>query len=264
MAKLTEISTRIAEITNIKIAKSEPYIGRSAFAHKAGMHADGVNKSSRSFEHISPDLVGNERRFLMSEMAGRTTILTKINKIVPELNKESEETKSIIDKIKELELEGYQFEGADSSFELIVRKQLGKYKAFFNLINYSIISDHPGVLGMNDRATIKIEVDGETEITVAEGNGPVNALDKALRKALYRFYPNVKNVSLIDYKVRVLESSEATASKVRVLIDSSDGETVWSTIGVSTDIIQASWIALVDSIEYKLISDIEKRIGRAR
>lgn len=261
MARLTEICNRVAEITNIKVPKSEPYIGRSAFAHKAGMHADGVNKLKESFEHISPEAVGNERRFLISEMAGRTAILTKINKIAPELTKDSPETRAIIERLKALEHEGYQFEGADGSFELVVRKQLGKYKAFFNLINYSILSDHPGILGMNDRATIKIEVDGDTEITVAEGNGPVNALDTALRQALNRFYPNVRHAQLVDYKVRVLESTDATASKVRVLIDSSDGESIWSTIGVSTDIIQASWYALVDSIEYKLLHDIEKRLG---
>lgn len=262
MGRLTEIATKIAEITNIKVPKSEPYIGRSAFAHKAGMHADGVNKSAKSFEHIEPEIVGNERRFLMSEMAGRTAILTKVKKIVPDLTKDSKELKEIIAKLKELEYEGYQFEGADSSFELVVRKKLGRYKPFFRLINYTIVCEHPGVEGLYDRATIKIEVDGETEIAAAEGNGPVNALDKALRKALYRFYPSVKTVQLVDYKVRVLESTDATASKVRVLIDSSDGKMVWSTIGVSTDVIQASWMALVDSIEYKLICDIEKRIGK--
>lgn len=258
LSRLTEICGRVAEITNIKFNKNEPFVGRSAFAHKAGMHADGVNKSSHSFEHIDPAKIGNERRFLISEMAGRTSLLKKINKIAPSLTKDSPETAAIIDRIKALEYDGYQFEGAEGSFELIVRKQLGKYMPFFDLMNYTIVCDYPESNGVSDRVTIKIMVEGEVEMTAAEGNGPVNALDTALRKALERFYPNVKTVSLVDYKVRVLESTDATASKVRVLIESTDRESSWTTIGVSTDIIQASWIALVDSIEYKLIKDLKR------
>lgn len=259
MQDLTTIAVRIAEIANIKVNNTEPYVGSSAFAHKAGMHIDGVNKDSKSFEHISPDTVGNERRFLVSEMAGRTSILKRIREVNPDLTKESPETGAIIDRIKELEHLGYQFEGADGTFELIVRKQLGKYRPFFELVNYSIVTGYPHHTDSSATASIKVIVDGQTEITAADGNGPVNALDKALRKALVGFYPNLDSVHLIDYKVRVMESKSATAAKVRVLIESTDGISAWTTVGVSSDIIEASWIALVDSIEYKLMKDIERK-----
>jgi 2-isopropylmalate synthase len=252
MAKLTGVCKKIAEISNVKLQSNLPYIGKSAFAHKAGMHADGVKKNKASFEHIDPETVGNERRFLISEMAGRTILLDKIKQFDSTLTRDSEQTQNIINKIKELEYLGYQFDGAEASFELIVLKELGKYKPFFKLINYTIVCENPPVLNTSDKATIKIEVEGVEEMTAAEGNGPVNALDKALRKALYRFYPQVTDISLADYKVRVLEGTGATESKVRVLIDTTDGEDIWTTIGVSTDIIEASWLAIVDSIEYKL------------
>ena len=222
------------------------------------MHIDGICKSSKSFEHIDPAIVGNERKFLTSEVAGRTTILSKIQKISPNVEKNSEETSKIINVLKEKEYEGYQFEGADGAFELLIRKTLGKYKPFFELETFKIIGEHPPLSeGQTATAMIKIKVDGKFEITAAEGDGPVNALDKALRKALEVFYPDLKDVHLTDYKVRVLDSNLATASKVRVLIESSDGKDSWTTVGVSKDIIEASWIALVDSIEYKLIKDIE-------
>lgn len=261
IVNLTPVARYIAEITNISINEREPYIGNAAFAHKGGMHIDGVSKSSSSFEHISPDSVGNKRRFLMSEVSGKSTILNKIQKISPNITKDSPETQSIINRLKELEHMGYQFEGAESTFELIIRKQLGKYRPFFELIHYKIIGEQPA----NDAETsssvlVKINVDGQEELTVAEGNGPVNALDKALRKALEVFYPSIKDVHLTDYKVRVLDTKTATASKVRVLIESSDGHNTWSTVGVSSDIIEASWIALVDSVEYKLLKDIEEKV----
>jgi 2-isopropylmalate synthase len=255
LPKLTGICNKAAEISNLRLRADMPYIGKSAFAHKAGMHADGVQKISSSFEHIEPETVGNRRRFLVSEMAGRSILLEKIWQIDPSKTKESAETKNIVGKLKELEFSGYQFDGAEGSFELIIRKELGHYKPFFKLISYTIVSENPPILNMSDRATIKIEVGGQTEITAAEGNGPVNALDKALRKALYRFYPELENITLTDYKVRVLEGTGATEAKVRVLIDTTDGEKTWTTIGVSTDIIEASWLALVDSIEYKLINN---------
>lgn len=259
MAFLTDISRQIAELANVKLNNNEPYIGISAFAHKAGMHADGVAKSSASFEHISPNKVGNERRILMSEMAGRTAILQRLQKIDKELSKESPETQDVINRIKELEHEGYQFEGAEGSLELIIRKQLGKYRPFFKLENYSIISNQHELGRSSSTTAIKILVKDQHEITAAEGNGPINALDKALRKVLSGFYPSLDKVHLIDYKVRVIDSETATASKVRVLIESTDGHAVWTTIGVSTDIIEASWIALVDSIEYKLMKDTESK-----
>lgn len=258
MVNLTHTAREVSEIANLKLLDREPFVGKTAFAHKGGMHIDGVSKDSKSFEHINPSIVGNERKFLTSEVAGRTTILSKIQKISPNVEKNSQETAIIINKLKELEYEGYQFEGADGAFELMIRKTLGKYKPFFELETFKIIGENPQLTeGQSATAMIKIKVDGKVEITAAEGEGPVNALDKALRKALEVFYPDLKAVHLTDYKVRVLDSNSATASKVRVLIESSDGVDSWTTVGVSKDIIEASWIALVDSIEYKLIKDIE-------
>ncbi len=256
---LTRYARKISEIANFTLSSREPFVGSSAFAHKGGMHIDGVCKSPKSFEHIEPSLVGNERRFLTSEVSGRSTILSMIHKIEPSIEKKSPETDMVISKLKELEYNGYQFEGADGSFELLVRKTLGKYKPFFELVNFKIIGEQPYNDGQSASALIKIIVDGKTEITAAEGKGPVNALDKALRKALEVFYPSLSSVHLMDYKVRVLDGKTATASMVRVLIESGDGSDSWTTVGVSADIIEASWIALVDSMEYKLIKDIENK-----
>jgi 2-isopropylmalate synthase len=235
-----------------------PYIGNDAFAHKGGMHIDAVNKNPTSYEHISPDKVGNSRRILMSEVAGRSTLLAKINALDASLNKDSPLTQKIVDRLKELEHEGYQFESAESSFELVVRKLLGKYEPFFELKEFKVIVNEPSVNGVNSSAMIKIRVDDQEEITAADGDGPVNALDNAVRKALERFYPAIKEIKLTDYKVRVLDSDKASAAKVRVLIESADHRESWTTIGVSTDIIDASWRALVDSIEYKLVREQER------
>ncbi|MCT4606537.1 MAG: citramalate synthase [Marinisporobacter sp.] len=259
LKSLTSSARYIAEIINVQLDSSMPYVGNSAFAHKGGMHIDGVNKASHSFEHMNPKLVGNRRSFLMSEVSGKTTILPLIQKIDKNMTKSSPKTQEIMDKLKKLEHMGYQFEGAESSFELVIRKHLGKYKPFFELKYYKVIEEEPA----NNRecsssALIKVMVDGKEEMTATEGNGPVNALDKALRKALEVFYPNLKEVHLSDYKVRVLNAEDATAAKVRVLIESTDGKEVWSMVGVSTNIIEASMIALIDSIEYKLIKDLEK------
>lgn len=259
MTQLTETAHFVAEVANLRIEQTRPYVGRSAFTHKAGMHIDGVQKVSHSFEHISPEKVGNERRLLLSEVAGRSSILKKIQQIAPYLTKDSDETDKIIQRLKQLEYEGYQFEGAEGGFELVIRKELGKYKPFFELIKFKVIGEQPEY-GMNSSAMIKVSVEGHEEMTAAEGDGPVHALDQALRKALERFYPSLKEVRLTDYKVRVLDTKSATAAKVRVLIESSDSQKSWTTVGVSTDIIEASWIALVDSIEYKLIKDIEEKI----
>lgn len=260
LVNLTATSRMIAEIANIAFNERDPYVGKSAFAHKGGMHIDAVNKSTRSFEHVDPGLVGNERRILMSEVSGRTTILKKIQRVMPELTKDSPETKDIMNTLKHLEHVGYQFEGAESSFELVVRKELGKYRPFFELNHFRTIGEQPSNGRFSSSAIIKINVDGQEEVTAAEGDGPVNALDKALRKALEVFYPQLKEVHLTDYKVRVLDTKDATAAKVRVLIESSDGRDFWTTVGVSTDIIEASWLALVDSIEHKLIKDMEQRM----
>ena len=255
---LTAAARHIAEVCNVSLRHSHPYVGASAFAHKAGMHADGVLKNSASFEHVDPEAVGNERRFLMSEMSGRTAVLQKIHRLCPALTKDSPETGSIIEALKRLELSGYQFEGADSSFELLVRKHTGTYRPFFQLVNYKILSGRPSEPDCSASATVKVQVGDKLQLMAAEGNGPVNALDKALRKALEVFYPTLATMHLIDYKVRVMDSKEATGASVRVLISSSDGAAVWTTVGVSHDVVEASWLALVDSIEYTLIKDLER------
>ncbi len=261
---LMETAVRIAEISNVTIRGSKPFTGGSAFAHKGGMHIDGVSKLSRSFEHIEPELVGNRRRFLMSEVSGRTTVLEKVRGFAPELKKDSPETAQIVERLKELEHQGYQFEAADASFELLVRKLLGRFVPHFSLDLFRTTGEYPAPHGeMQSSAMIQIQVDGKNETTASMGNGPVNALDLALRKALMVFYPQLEKMHLTDYKVRVLEANSATAARVRVLIESSDGERVWTTVGVSTDIIEASWYALVDSIEYKLNMDEDRKGAQA-
>lgn len=255
MSKLTSLARYVSEIANVIHDERAPYVGNCAFAHKAGMHADAVNKNTSAYEIINPEVVGNERIFLMSEVAGRGAVLNLINNVDETITKESPETRLILEKLKDMEHEGYQYEGAESSFELVIRKVLGRYHKFFELTEFKVIVNEPSIDKYNSSAMIKIKVEEEEEITAAEGDGPVNALDKALRKALERFYPQIKEMKLSDYKVRVLDTKAATAAKVRVLIESTDGKDVWTTIGVSTDIIDASWKALVDSVEYKLIKD---------
>ena len=250
---ITHVARHIAAISNVALNERDPFVGNCAFAHKGGMHIDGVNKASHSFEHINPELVGGERRFLMSEVSGRRMILEKIWEVDPNVTKDDAVTDSIMKRLKEMEHEGYQFEGAESTFELVIRKQLGKYRPFFELEHFKIIGEQPANGEYSSSAIIKVKVDGTDEITAAEGDGPVHALDRALRKVLDSFYPELSNVHLTDYKVRVINGRDATAAKVRVLLQSTDGDSVWTTVGVSTDIIEASWIALVDSIEYKLL-----------
>ena len=224
------------------------------------MHIDAICKMPKSYEHIDPELIGNKRRFLVSEVSGKSTILQEIHKIFPSVKKDGEEVKNVTKKLKELEYDGYQFEGAEGTIELLIRKTIGKYKPFFKLNHFKTIGENPwNNSEFSSTALINITVDGKTEMTAAEGDGPVNALDKALRKALEVFYPELRCVRLVDYKVRVLDSESTTGAKVRVLIESTDGNESWSTVGVSKDVIQASWIALVDSIEYKLIKDIERK-----
>ncbi|MCX8131210.1 MAG: citramalate synthase [Clostridia bacterium] len=255
VAYITSVARYVSEIANVILDERAPYVGRCAFAHKAGMHSDAVSKNPKTYEHLDPESVGNERTFLMSEVAGRSAVLSTINQVDESITKDSPETRLILEKLKEMEYQGYQYEGAESSFELIIRKVLGRYEPLFELREFKVIVDEPSLEGVNSSAMIKIKVDGQDEITAAEGDGPVNALDRAVRKALERFYPKIKEMKLTDYKVRVLDSDQATAARVRVLIESTDGCEVWTTIGVSTDIIDASWKALVDSIEYKLLKD---------
>ena len=258
LEKLTSFSRYISELANKSLDSSAPYVGNSAFAHKGGMHVDGVSKNTNSFEHIPPHKVGNERRILMSEVSGRSTILSRIQKIEPCITKDSDETYKIIEELKRLEHEGYQFEGAESSFELLVRRALGRHKKLFEVKDFKVISEEPWSNDNSSSAIIKVSVGGAVEIIAAEGDGPVNALDKALRKALEIFYPELSKMRLVDYKVRVLDTNAATAARVRVHIESTDGERVWGTVGVSTNIIEASWKALVDSIEYMLIHHMEE------
>ncbi|HZJ57120.1 MAG TPA: citramalate synthase [Clostridia bacterium] len=252
MKELSAACRYISEIANLPFNERQPYVGRSAFAHKGGMHIDGVQKNQHSFEHIVPELVGNERRILMSEVSGRSTILRGIQRVVPQVSKESEETILIMDKLKQLEHEGYQFEGAESSFELMVRRVLGKSKIFFDVKDFRVLCEEHWQNDYSASAIIKLKVDGNEEIIAAEGDGPVNALDTALRKALEIFYPQLKRMRLTDYKVRVVDTTKGTAAKVRVHIESTDGKRVWGTVGLSSNIIEASWNALIDSIEYFL------------
>ncbi len=253
MHNLTTVSKFVNEIAGVPFNEKAPYVGGDAFSHKGGMHIDAVNKNPISYEHINPDLVGNERHTLVSEVAGRSALLAKLQLIDPALTKESEETKKVLEHLKALEHEGYQFENAEDSFDVRVRKLLGKSHTYFKLEKYNISITEPSVGGSNSKATVSFLVNNEMVNAEAEGDGPVDALDKAMRNALRDIYPAIKEMKLTDYKVRVLDSNLATAAKVRVMIESSDAETSWNTIGVSTDITEASWIALQDAIEYKLI-----------
>ncbi|MEK7400243.1 MAG: citramalate synthase [Candidatus Poribacteria bacterium] len=256
LANITTTSRLISELANLPHDESQPYVGRSAFAHKAGLHADAVQKNPITYEHINPEIVGNERRILISEQAGRSSILTKLLKDHPELKKESVELQLISGMLKEAEKDGYQYEGAEGSFELMVHRIMGKHDRFFDLKGFTVLVERSESHQMRSQATIKlIDTDGNIEYQASEGHGPVDALNKALMKALISLFPQLKSVHLTDYKVRVLNAKSGTAAKVRVLIESRDSEQYWGTVGVSEDIIEASWEALVDSIEYKLYKD---------
>lgn len=248
MSNLTDCAIRMAEIANVTLHKNTPFVGRSAFAHKAGMHADGVIKNSGSFEHVDPSSVGNQRRFLMSEMAGKSAVVRKLQKYYPDITRDDPAVADIIAELKEKERRGYQYEGADGSFELIARRHIDGIPPYFDLVSYKVLDELPYDNGHSATATIKIKSNDVLKVAAAEGDGPVNALDRALREALAEFYPQIARAKLIDYKVRVMEPDDATAAVVRVLIITSDGKDVWTTVGVSKDIIEASWIALVDSV----------------
>ncbi len=251
---LAQCARELAAFANVEVPAGLPFVGKNAFSHKAGMHADGVLKSPRSFEHIDPFLVGNVRRFPASEISGRAVILAKIKEIFPSVPVNSEEVQAVLEEIKELERQGYQFEGADASFEVLVRKRLAPFPPFFRLLYYHIYTDFVPRQSATASATVKVEVGEQVQLMAAEGNGPVNALDRALRKALELFYPVLSHVKLTDYKVRVLDGKNATGSTVRVLITSSDGKNTFTTVGVSRDVVAASWKALADSMEYLLLN----------
>ncbi|MBI4777761.1 citramalate synthase [Candidatus Desantisbacteria bacterium] len=251
LKSITEVSRYVSELANMVPQTHQPFVGASAFAHKGGIHVSAVKKNPLTYEHILPELVGNSRRILISELAGQSSILHKAEEYKITLSKDTEDVRKILKKVKELEDAGYQFEGADASFELLMKKTVGDYKPFFTLKGFRIIVEKKEDEILSE-ATIKIEVDDEVEYTVAEGDGPVDALDKALREALEGFYPILKGVHLTDYKVRVLDAKDGTAAKVRVLIESSSFNETWGTVGVSENLIEASYQALRDSIEYVL------------
>jgi 2-isopropylmalate synthase len=251
LKRLTTLSRNIAEIANVPPRDFSAYVGYNAFAHKGGLHVDAVRKNPVSYEHVPPESVGNERRIIISEQAGVASVLFKAEQMGVKLEAGSEEAVRIIERLKQLEHAGYKFEGADASFRLLMSRSLKKHKPFFDLLGFRVSVERRQDALISE-ATIKVAVAGEVIHTAAEGDGPVNALDSALRKALEPRYPELKKMNLVDYKVRVLDSKAGTEAKVRVFVESRDEKNTWGTVGVSTNIIEASWEALVDSIEYKL------------
>ncbi len=261
LANMTILSNFMDEIANVVPNDRQPFVGRSAFAHKAGVHVDAIMKNARTYEQIVPESVGNTRRILISELAGTSSIVHKAHRYGVDLTKKSPEAREVLNQIVELENKGFSFEGAEASFELIMRKSLGTYRKLFDLKSFRVIVEQRGTdPEPTTEATMRLIVGGEDVLTVAEGDGPVHALDNALRKALERFYPEeLKHIKLIDYKVRVLNGIDATASGVRTIVESTDGTSSWSTVGVSPNIIEASWHALVDSVEYGLLKLMSKQ-----
>lgn len=258
---LTELSRSIDEIANRVPDEGQPFVGASAFAHKAGVHVDAMMKNSLTYEHISPELVGNRRRLLVSEYAGKSTIVEKARRYDVDLSKQSPEVKGILDEVMDLENEGYAFEEAEASFELLLKKSVGQYRKLFDLKGFRLIVEKRGP---NEEpiteVTLKVAVDGREAFTVAEGDGPVHALDNALRLALKQFYgKELAKIKLTDFKVRVINTRAGTAAKVRTIIESRDAAEEWSTVGVSENIIEASWKALADSVEYGLLKHIGEK-----
>lgn len=257
LKEMTDLSRYISEEANLPHRHDFPFVGQSAFAHKGGIHVSAVRKTSMAYEHIQPEMVGNKQRILISELSGQSNILSKAERYGLDLEHLTPKAKEIVQTLKNMEHLGYQFEAAEGSFELVIKKSLQQVTDYFDLEGFRVIIEKRNGQSVSE-ATIKVSVNGKTEHTAAEGVGPVNALDNALRKALEKFYPALKDVHLTDYKVRVLDEKEATQSSVRVLIESADHEDSWGTVGVSHNIIEASWQALVDSITYKLMKDEEK------
>ena len=252
ITRLTELSRYVYEIANMNFRNGQPFVGMSAFAHKGGMHVHAVNRIAHSYEHIKPEAVGNARRILVSELSGRSNIMAKTTKF--RIEEDSALQTKILTAVQDLENDGYQFEAAEASFDLLVMKNAGTYLKTFELEHYRVNVENQSKEPVTE-AVIKLSVDGEFHHVAGEGDGPVNALDSALRKALLPSYPNISMMSLVDYKVRVINSTEGTAARVRVVIESKDKDDVWSTVGVSENIIEASWIALVDAFEYKIHKD---------
>ena len=250
MRMLTETSRFVFEVGNLQPAMNLPYVGGSAFAHKAGLHVDALRKSKQTYEHIDPRLVGNERRFLISELSGKSNIMAELEKA--KLTQDKAVAKKILARVQELENQGYQFEAANASFELLTKRVMGTFKPSFDLIKYHVTVEKEKAGEVVTEATVKLRVGDRVEHVVGEGDGPVNALDAALRKSLETSYPVIREMHLIDYKVRVVNAREGTAARVRVVIESRDKQSLWGTVGVSANVIDASWLALVDSVEYKI------------
>ncbi len=252
LKQLREVSLFVDDLANQPHDRRAPYVGFTAFAHKGGLHVNAVQKIAHSYEHVRPEEVGNQQHILISELSGQSTVLAKAQELGFQLDRGAPEVSKILEEVKQLESVGFEFEAAEASFDLLVRKVLGVYRPMFRLLLYHC--DFLRIKGGNREITeaiVKIEVDGVREHTVAEGDGPVNALDGALRKALGRFYPGIEDVSLLDYKVRIIDGGLGTAARTRVLITSGDGNDQWGTVGVSNNLIEASWQALVDSFEYR-------------
>jgi len=262
LRELRDVSRFVSELANRKPWDAQPYVGDSAFAHKGGMHVSAVLKHAHTYEHVDPEAIGNHRRVLISELAGKSNVLWKAREYGIDLEHDTPETRRILERLKQLEDEGFQFEGAEASFELLMERALGRHKPYFDLDAYRVIVEEASADGEPvAEATVRVRVKGMLEHTAAAGNGPVNALDHALRKALEEFYPNLKEMRLLDYKVRILDESKGTAAKTRVLITSGDSADTWGTVGVADNIIEASWRALVDSVEYKLRADERRGAG---
>ena len=255
MKELTEVSRYVAEISNMKHNDHQPFVGQSAFAHKAGVHVNAILKTPASYEHVDPEKIGNKRKILISELSGKSTIAQKAESMKIKLDKSKAHTQKILKKLQDMEHEGYQFEAAEASLELLMKRALSKFKDFFKLIDFRVTIERSKDAKLSSKAMVKVKVGNRIERAVSLGDGPVNALDGALRKALNDFYPMLKQMHLADFKVRVLDEKSGTAAKVRVLIQSQDKTESWWTVGVSENIIEASWFALADSIEYKLLKD---------
>ena len=258
LKELTEVSRYVAEICNMKQLDTQPFVGNSAFAHKAGIHINAILKNPKTYEHVEPQLVGNRRRVLISELMGKSGLIKKVQELQIQLDKDAPKTKRLLKLLQNLEHKGYHFEAAEASLELLMKRTLKKFRDFFKLEDFRVITAKDGKK-LTSEAIIKLKVGKTLQHTAALGDGPVNALDNALRKALKDFYPGLSEMHLSDFKVRVLDEKTGTAAKVRVLIESQDRNNSWWTIGVSENIIEASWQALVDSIEYKLLKDAERK-----
>jgi 2-isopropylmalate synthase len=257
LARLTETAHFIDELLNRAPNPAQPYVGKHAFAHKAGLHAAGVRAASETFEHVDPALVGNSRDVLVSELSGKGTVVEKAAAANIDLNPASAKSgadvdiaQRVVERVKELEHEGFQFEAADGSFELLMRKEAGAYEPLFRLESWRVLVEKRADGKVATEATIKIWLGGERYVRTAEGNGPVHALDAALRDAIGELHPHLRDIELVNFKVRILDETKGTGAITRVLIDASDGHDVWGTIGVSENVIAASWDALVDSLEY--------------